>query len=150
MEFPSKSEPTVAELLDRVERLEKKKLTVKDLPIKSIRDAIGREPQDPVDLLLPNSITNDLLATPIKVQTGEETAIFTASAISAPVEIFYQFETAPRITVTIISEGTSLFTPKVTPGSVTEKKAKITITAPVAFTGTLNFHWIAARGDNDT
>ncbi len=57
------SDPAMRELEERLEKVEKRKIEVKDLPLQALKTTIlGAEPQDPTTFLLPKSVTSDVLA----------------------------------------------------------------------------------------
>lgn len=57
------ADPTLGDIDKRLRILERKKLTLKDLPIKTLREAVLlNEPQDPVQMMLPKSVTEDLIS----------------------------------------------------------------------------------------
>lgn len=56
-------EPSNQELHERIEALEKRDIRLKDLPVQTLRQAILLDqPSDPTQILLPSSVTEDVLA----------------------------------------------------------------------------------------
>lgn len=56
-------EYTPQELHERIEALEKRDIRLKDLPVQTLRQAILLDhPSDPTQILLPSSVTEDVLA----------------------------------------------------------------------------------------
>ncbi len=57
-----KREDKVKKLEERLKKLEDKKLKVADIPLVALKRALQQEPQDPIQTLLPHSVTRELLA----------------------------------------------------------------------------------------
>jgi len=137
----------IKELRDRVEKLEKQEIQVADLPINAIRRALRKEPEDPIQTFMPGSVNAELLHPDLIVASGEELAVWNASAISAVVDIAYDLEYTPKIFMQVYGTegGTALYTPIVINGSVTEKTAKVLIRANSVVTQTTPFTWFAVK-----
>lgn len=151
----------ISDLEGRLAKLEKKKIEVKDLPVKSLQAALAKVTfgQNPTDLLLPNSVGNDLIAdevlepfikpadslqTGIKIDFGRVTLLFAASSLSEPLLVAHELETIPIAVVATSWNAPS--GPKVPKcNSFAHGKSTFAINADLdeAHTGGIDITWIA-------
>lgn len=141
-------DPTLLSVLERLDRLEKGGIVLKRLPLKELRQAIMfDQPQDPIQLFLPKSVTKELLSDAVlklflqvavdeewKIDIGETETSFpggtTTSLISTVPHQLGREPKAIMLTSFATEASVTAFSPRVITGSLTATQFKYRVYAP--------------------